>query len=81
MSKYEIFSGPNTGKYGPEKTPFLDTSHTVKDIKMRIMKYIPVYSNMRGNIWGIHVVYYMKYSKTKKKSINNKLFTIFGFVC
>ena len=43
MSKYEVFSGPyfpvfglnteicgvNTGKYGPEKTPYLDTFHTV----------------------------------------------------
>ena len=23
------FSGPNTGKYGPEKTPYLDTFHSV----------------------------------------------------
>ena len=23
------FSGTNTGKYGPEKTPFLDTIHAV----------------------------------------------------
>ena len=36
MSKYGVFSGPyfplfspNTGKYGPEKTPYLDTFHTV----------------------------------------------------
>ena len=34
MSKYRVFSGPyfpvfspNTGKYGPEKTPYLDTFH------------------------------------------------------
>ena len=25
MSKYGVFSGPNTGKYRPEKTPYLDT--------------------------------------------------------
>ena len=25
----EFFSGPNTGKYGPEKTPYLDTFHAV----------------------------------------------------
>ena len=25
MSKYGVFSGPNAGKYGPEKTPYLDT--------------------------------------------------------
>ena len=43
VSKYEVFSGPyflvfglvflvsspNTGKYGPEKTPYLDTFHAV----------------------------------------------------
>ena len=35
VSKYGVFSGPyfpvfspNGGKYGPEKTPYLDTSHT-----------------------------------------------------
>ena len=36
MSKYGLFSGPyfpvfspNTGKYRPEKTPYLDTFHAV----------------------------------------------------
>ena len=29
VSKYGVFSGPNTGKYGPVKTPCLDTFHTV----------------------------------------------------
>ena len=29
MSKYGVFSGPNTGKYGPEKTPHLDTFYAV----------------------------------------------------
>ena len=36
VSKYGVFSGPyfpvfspNTGKYGPEKTPYLDTFHAV----------------------------------------------------
>ena len=36
VSKYRVFSGPyfplfglNTGKYGPEKTPHLDTFHAV----------------------------------------------------
>ena len=29
VSKYGVFSGPNTGKYGPEKTPYLDTFHVV----------------------------------------------------
>ena len=34
VSKYAVFSGPyfpNTGKYVPEKTPYLDTFHTVQD--------------------------------------------------
>ena len=36
MSQYGVSSGPyspvsspNTGKYGPEKTPYLDTFHAV----------------------------------------------------
>ena len=29
VSIYGIFSGPNTGKYGAEKTPYLDTFHAV----------------------------------------------------
>ena len=36
VTKYGVFSGPcfhvfspNTGKYGPEKTPYLDTNHAV----------------------------------------------------
>ena len=40
MSKYGVFSGPcflvfglNTGKYGPEKTPYIDTFHTVLGIQ------------------------------------------------
>ena len=27
--KYGVFSGPNTGNYGPEKAPYLDTFHAV----------------------------------------------------
>ena len=29
VSKYGVFSGLNTGKYGPEKTPYLDTNLAV----------------------------------------------------
>ena len=29
VPKYGIFSGPNAGKYVPEKTPYLDTFHAV----------------------------------------------------
>ena len=28
MSKYEVFSGPNLGKYGTEKIPYSDTSRS-----------------------------------------------------
>ena len=45
MSIYGFFSGPyfpvlfelNTGKYGPEKTPYLDTFHAVQIIKERLV--------------------------------------------
>ena len=40
VSKYGVFSGPyfpafglNTGKYGPEKTPYLNTFHAVREIQ------------------------------------------------
>ena len=33
MSKYGVFSGPNTGKYGPEKTPYLNTFHAMEYIR------------------------------------------------
>ena len=29
VSKYKVISGPNTGKYGPEITPYLDTFRAV----------------------------------------------------
>ena len=49
MSKYGIFSGPyfsvfslNTGKYGPEKAPYLDNFHVVFD---PLMHNVPKWSN------------------------------------
>ena len=30
MSKFGVFSDPNAGKYGPEKTPYVNTFHAVK---------------------------------------------------
>ena len=32
VSKYGVFSGANTGKYRPEKTPYLDTFHAVLNV-------------------------------------------------
>ena len=46
VSKYGVISGPyfpvsspNTGKYGPEITPYLDTFHTVWGIKYQMYNY------------------------------------------
>ena len=30
VSRYGVFSGPNTGKYRPENIPYLDTFHAVR---------------------------------------------------
>ena len=47
MSKYGVFSGPNTGKYGPEKTPYLDTFHAVKgDIAVTLLNFVDVSSDL-----------------------------------
>ena len=41
VAKYGVFSGPyfpvfspNAGKYGPEKTPYLDTFHAVDQFQI-----------------------------------------------
>ena len=39
VSKYGVFSGPNTGRYGPGKTPYLDTVHAVHDEKNVVVNY------------------------------------------
>ena len=40
VSKCGVFSGLNTGKYGPEKTPYLDTFQVVRDnTKLARMPY------------------------------------------
>ena len=36
VSKYFVISGPNTGKYGPEITPYLDTFHVVRQPVIRL---------------------------------------------
>ena len=37
VSKYGVFSGPKTRKYGPEKTPYFDTFHAVYQASSRKM--------------------------------------------
>ena len=36
VSKYGVISGPNTGKYEPEITPYLDTFHAVFHYVLRV---------------------------------------------
>ena len=57
VSKYGIFSGPyfpvfelNTEKYGPEKTPCLDTFHAVYS-KTRHNKYSEHWSRKSAPDW------------------------------
>ena len=33
-----VFSGPNTGKYGPEKTTYLDTFHAVGEAETAVKR-------------------------------------------
>ena len=33
VSRYGVFSGPNAGKYGPGKTPYLNTFHAMEYIR------------------------------------------------
>ena len=49
VSRYEVFSGPyfpafrtNTGKYGPKKTPYLDTFHAVRSF-LKSIRQFPVW--------------------------------------
>ena len=43
VSKYGVFFGTNTGKYGTEKNPYLDTYHTVSKTM----------SSLGLKVWGI----------------------------
>ena len=56
MSKYGVLSGPyfpvfglNTGKYGPEKTSYLDTFHAVSVNTTYIEKFQNSFSLSSGN--------------------------------
>ena len=50
----KIFS-PNTGKYGPEKTPYLDTFHavTMKDLNFHLPNIFPLSLDITGRSCGI----------------------------
>ena len=39
VSKYGVFSGPNTGEYGPEKTPYLVIFHAaIRTTRLKLIK-------------------------------------------
>ena len=60
MSKYGVISGQyfpifglNTGKYGPEITPYLDTFHAVqlcKDYMLQFLKKLKLYTKLGPKI-------------------------------
>ena len=74
MSKYGVFSGPyfpvfspNTGKYRPEKIPYLDTFHAVLYFEKLSIKKIG-YSK---TFWKtVHSYFSDKDSKSSKIVIN-----------
>ena len=44
---WSVFS-PNTGKYGPEKNPYLDTFHAVKVTLFILKEFIPNFDHGQG---------------------------------
>ena len=75
MSKYAVFSGPyfpvfglntnsvfspNAGKYGPEKTPYLDTFHAVMGTKCG-----STYANIFMGIFEENYIYHLIKEKCK----------------
>ena len=66
VSKYGGFSGPNTGKYGPEKTPYLDIFHTVNQ-NQKTFTYI-TFTNLQKKDSEVHILQYYEYcTKMLKK--------------
>ena len=52
--KYGVFSGPNTGKYGPQKFPYLDTFHSVKKPEKTQHQKFPILWSKSRYFKGIH---------------------------
>ena len=40
VSKYGVLSVPNRQKYGPEKSPYLDTFHAVRELTFPLGKFL-----------------------------------------
>ena len=49
MPKYGVFSGPNVGKYGPEKTPYMDTFIAVRSIPGTPQETILIDENLNNS--------------------------------
>ena len=67
-SKYGVFSGPyfpkfglNTGKYGPEKTPYLDTFHAVMRFKQKKHPSYSIICNKQQNVVNLRT--FLNFSK------------------
>ena len=61
MSKYGVFSGPNTGKNGPEKIPYLDTFHAVTLYRER--------QEPLGRMNRLEIMMSIKYNKKQKTKL------------
>ena len=53
LSKYGVISGPNTGKYGPEITPYLETLHPERDVGISLTEFKDTFMQIwkSGNIF------------------------------
>ena len=58
-SKYGVFSGPNTGKHGAEKAPYLGTFHAVK-ITFHWDNYLILIYEFIITVSTVYITYYVK---------------------
>ena len=65
MSKYGVISGPYFPVFGPEKTPYSDTFHTVWMLLISVIYKIVVemYQNLRESVWRNWNLYEQRNSK------------------
>ena len=63
VSKYGVFSGPNTGKYGPEKAPYLDTLHAVSRSTTTKNYTILTKKTLESAHWYCSVTFLITFSK------------------
>ena len=53
LSKYGVYSDPNTGKYGPGITPYLNALHPERDIGISLTEFKDTFMQIwkSGNIF------------------------------